>query len=121
VQFAAGTPDPSDIRGNTVDLEASAFRELGEEMGLGAPLVSAQAGWTIVTEGSRLAFMKDMRIALGTAATLARATVFIASEPEPELRRVLALHSPAGLAGLNMSGFMQAYLKAQWAAQSNAV
>src|SRR6476659_10000682 len=58
IYFAAGTPDPNDVVGDTVDLEQSVIRELTEETGLSAADVSPEPGWTALPHGQRLALMK---------------------------------------------------------------
>src|SRR3954451_19108360 len=58
VYFAAGTPDRSDIAGETVDLERGVIRELTEETGLSPADVEPQDGWYATPFGQRLALMK---------------------------------------------------------------
>jgi 8-oxo-dGTP pyrophosphatase MutT (NUDIX family) len=121
-QFAAGTPDPSDIRshanGRYVDLAASAVRELGEETGITAAQVSIAPGWSIVTEGPKMAFMRSMQLALTSDDAVAQVSRFIAAERQPEFSQVFAAHGPADVVGRPLSGFMRRYLEAQWAAQA---
>ena len=58
IYFAAGTPDPADIVGDTVDLERGVIRELTEETGLTLADVTPQPGWTATPFGQRIALMK---------------------------------------------------------------
>ena len=58
IYFAAGTPDPVDIVGETVDLERGVIRELAEETGLTLADVMPQPGWTATPLGQRIALMK---------------------------------------------------------------
>ena len=58
IYFAAGTPDPADIVGDTVDLERGVMRELTEETGLTLADVTPQPGWTATPLGQRIALMK---------------------------------------------------------------
>jgi 8-oxo-dGTP pyrophosphatase MutT (NUDIX family) len=46
IYFPAGTPDPTDVFGGRVDLEASARRELLEETGVDASQAAIEGGWT---------------------------------------------------------------------------
>jgi 8-oxo-dGTP pyrophosphatase MutT (NUDIX family) len=118
-QFPAGTPDPDDIRTvaqrRFVDLDASALRELREETGMPAGQVVVAPGWTIVTEGPRIAFMKRMQVALSGRALVAQVTAAIAADPQPEFSEVFVARGPDDLRGRQLSGFMRTYLAAQWA------
>jgi 8-oxo-dGTP pyrophosphatase MutT (NUDIX family) len=114
VQFPAGTPDPSDRRGNKVDLEASALRELEEETSIRADQVTVMPGWTLVTVGARIAFMKEMRIDVSAPSVLLHVSQFLASEAAPEFSRVFTVRKGADIADMNVPGFVRAYLQAQW-------
>jgi 8-oxo-dGTP pyrophosphatase MutT (NUDIX family) len=120
VQFPAGTPDPKDIRrgrgGAFVDLEASALRELAEETGLKPEQMTVAPGWTVVTEGARLAFMKELRSAAAAPVVHKQVTAFLAADPQPELCAVHCVQGPHDIGGMNLPGFMRAYLMAQWGA-----
>ncbi len=64
--FPAGTPDPSDLKADIVDLEGSVVRELKEETGLGPDrsgldAVRLDPGWTVVFQGAYVACMKTIR------------------------------------------------------------
>ena len=46
IYFPAGTPEPADVVGGTVDLLGNALRELQEETGLDPAALSVAADWT---------------------------------------------------------------------------
>ena len=48
IYFAAGTPDPSDIFGDEVDLAASVAREMEEETGFTPAQAPPAPGWSVV-------------------------------------------------------------------------
>jgi 8-oxo-dGTP pyrophosphatase MutT (NUDIX family) len=59
IYFPAGTPDPSDVVGGKVDLDASARRELFEETGVRAEETVVASTWTVVFAGSRIAWRRS--------------------------------------------------------------
>ena len=92
--FPAGTPDPNDIDGDTVDLERGVLRELIEETGLSAADVVAEPGWFATPLGQRLALMKIVQ-ATDTAAPLReRIRAFLGGQKQPEL---LDIHVVRGM------------------------
>ena len=84
IYFPAGTPDPNDIDGDTVDLERGVIRELIEETGLGAADVVAEPGWSATPLGQRLALMKIVQAGATATALRDRIRVFLASQKQPE-------------------------------------
>jgi 8-oxo-dGTP pyrophosphatase MutT (NUDIX family) len=114
VQFPAGTPDPSDRRGDQVDLDAGVLRELQEETGIRADQVTVMPGWTLVTVGARIAFMKEMQIDVSAPSVLLHVSRFLASEAVPEFKRVFTVRRDQDLVGLDVPGFVRAYLRATW-------
>jgi len=86
IYFPAGTPDPSDISGDTVDLLGSVLRQLEEETGLGTQDLSAARDWIAIVTGSRLALIKP--VAAKRPAQDLRQVVLrhLASETRPEWR-----------------------------------
>jgi 8-oxo-dGTP pyrophosphatase MutT (NUDIX family) len=85
IYFPCGTPDPSDIAGAAVDLEASMWREVKEETGLDASDLAAEPGWTAVVDGSLIALVKTLRAAVPAAALRDRVLAHLAREAQPEL------------------------------------
>jgi hypothetical protein len=85
IYFAAGTPDPNDIVGETVDLEGGVMRELTEETGLGLADAMPEAGWTATPLGQRIALMKIVQARETAAALYERVRAFLASQEQPEL------------------------------------
>jgi 8-oxo-dGTP pyrophosphatase MutT (NUDIX family) len=85
IYFPAGTPDPNDIDGDTVDLERGVIRELTEETGLGAADVAAEPGWSATPLGQRLALMKIVQAGDTATALRERIRAFLASQKRPEL------------------------------------
>ena len=114
IYFPAGTPDPSDISGDTVDLLGSVLRELEEETGLEAEDFSAAPDWTAIVAGPRLALMKAIE-ARRPAEELRQAVLgHLASEARPELADVRIVRSPADFDPA-MPEFVTAYLSHVWA------
>jgi 8-oxo-dGTP pyrophosphatase MutT (NUDIX family) len=109
VYFAAGTPDPNDIAGETVDLERGVMRELTEETGLGVADVEPQDGWHVTPLGQRLALMKIVQARQDAETLRKRILAFIASEDEPELAGVHVVRSRADLLP-NMPAYVVAFL-----------
>ncbi len=111
IYFPAGTPEPNDLVGESVDLEGSVRRELREETGIGADEITFDEGWTVVFQGPRLACMKTVRSARSAAELVARGAAFIASEKQPELARLVAVFGVRDLDERRMPDFIQAYLR----------
>jgi 8-oxo-dGTP pyrophosphatase MutT (NUDIX family) len=85
IYFPAGTPDPSDIVGGTVDLDRSVARELREETGLDVYEFAPDPGWTTVLEGGLIVQIKTLRSPLAAEDLRARMLAHLATEAEPEL------------------------------------
>jgi hypothetical protein len=99
VYFPAGTPDPNDVVGESVDLEAGVMRELAEETGLGPADAAPQPGWYATPLDQRLALMKLVQARQDADTLRRRILAFLAADAQPELcdiqiiRAVDDLHS----------------------------
>jgi 8-oxo-dGTP pyrophosphatase MutT (NUDIX family) len=93
IYFPAGTPDPNDIDGDTVDLERGVIRELIEETGLGVADFSAEPGWSATPLGQRLALMRVVQARESAAVLQERIRAFLASQKQPELSDVHVVRS----------------------------
>jgi 8-oxo-dGTP pyrophosphatase MutT (NUDIX family) len=113
IYFPAGTPDPNDVRGDTVDLLGSVLREVEEETGLDAREFTPAPDWTAVVAGPRLALMKA--IETGRSAEELRQVVLrhLASEARPELADVRIVRSADDFDPA-MPEFVTAYLTHVW-------
>ncbi len=85
IYFPAGTPDPADIVGGTVDLAGSVIREVAEETGLDANDFVEQSGWHCVIDGSRIALMKVLQAHEPAEVLRRRILDHLAREEAPEL------------------------------------
>jgi 8-oxo-dGTP pyrophosphatase MutT (NUDIX family) len=113
IYFPAGTPDPGDVSGDTVDLLGSVLRELREETGLESQHFSAAPDWTAIVAGPRLALMKAIE-ADCPAEHLRQAVLrHLASETRPELADVRIVRSPEDFDPA-MPDFVTAYLSHVW-------
>ena len=111
IYFPAGTPEPGDIVGDSVDLEGNILRELEEETGLGAADITLHSGWTATFVGARIACMKIVQSPLPAATLVARIATFLEQEREPELTRVVPVFSPDDFDERNMPDFTLTYLR----------
>jgi len=97
VYFPAGTPDPNDVAGETVDLERGVMRELAEETGLGPADASPQPGWHATPFGQRLAMMKVVQAREDADTLQRRIRAFLARDANPELADIHIIRSLADL------------------------
>lgn len=109
IYFPAGTPDPDDLNGSTVDLEGSVWRELEEETGLRRDEVTADPGWHAVLAGPRIALMKTMRTPDTSEVLRARILATLSRQSAPELDDIRVVRGPAGLDPM-MPEFIRAFL-----------
>jgi len=116
IYFPAGTPEPDDVRGSTVDLLGNIVREIAEETGLGADEISVGQGWSTIVAGDRLPLIKPVE-AHGDAEDLRRRIlVHLAREERPELSDIRIVRTPRDFDAL-MPDFIVAYLAHVFAAQ----
>ncbi len=118
IYFPAGTPDPSDIFDDKVDLEASARRELLEETGVDADEASVAPGWTLVLTPRRIACMKLMTLAVSATALKTRIDAYLASDPHAELSRMHLVRGPRDIDETRVPIFVAAYLRNVFAQRS---
>jgi 8-oxo-dGTP pyrophosphatase MutT (NUDIX family) len=113
IYFPAGTPDPSDIVGETVDLAASIRREITEETGLGPDAYDAEEGWTCVRTRTHIAQIKLLHTPETAAVLRERILGHLAREAQPELADIRIVRGPADLDPM-MPPFMTAFLMHSW-------
>jgi hypothetical protein len=113
IYFAAGTPDPGDIRGETVDLLGSVMREVEEETGLTPADFVAEAGWFTVLAGPRIAQMKLLLAKEPAEELRARIVSFLATQEQPELADIHIARGPDDLNDA-MPPFMPTFLRHVW-------
>lgn len=109
IYFPAGTPDPQDVFGDVVDLEASARRELFEETGVRAEEAEIAPGWIVVRDGPRVACMKLMRLTLAAEAARARIDAWLAADPHAEFARMHVARTEADFTPA-MPPFVRAFM-----------
>ena len=114
VYFPAGTPDRHDVFGETVDLDASARRELAEETGLSSDEAEIEPGWFVVHAPGRLACLKPMRLRVPAEAARARIEAWLAQDPQPEFSRIHVVRDPQDFTPA-MPEFVRAYMTYQFA------
>jgi hypothetical protein len=117
IHFPSGTPDPSDIVGGTVDLQASAWRELDEETGLTPSDLTPDAKWYAVPCGTTLAMMKIFRSRENAVALRERIRATLAQQQTPELIDMRIVRGPADLDPM-VQDFVRAFLAFYWTGQA---
>jgi 8-oxo-dGTP pyrophosphatase MutT (NUDIX family) len=113
IYFPAGTPDPDDVVGATVDLEGSVRREVVEETGLAFDTLDAEPGWHAVLAEPRIALMKVLQAGESAAELRKRILDHLARELEPELADIRIVRSRSDL-DPRMPPFVTAFLAHIW-------
>ncbi len=119
IYFPCGTPDRSDIAGDTVDLDHSVARELAEETGLAVDALTAEPGWTSVVDGALIAQIKVMRSADDAETLRARMLAHIADEAQSELSDIRIVRGRSDF-DVAMPAFVTAFLEHRLAAAPSA-
>ncbi|MBF9194620.1 NUDIX hydrolase [Microvirga terrestris] len=110
VYFAAGTPDPSDVRPDgTVDLAASLTRELEEETGLQEGDYHVDDEWIIVQRWPTIALLRMVTLPVTAEEGAARIRANIARQHEPELQDVRIIRSADDIDPERMPLFLQSF------------
>ena len=112
VYFPSGTPDLSDIRGNTVDIPGSVAREVEEETGLTAADYRAGAHWDCVVSGAAIAMIRILNVDVTGEALRARIEANLARQTRPEFSRVHLVRDRRDLTAA-MPRFVSAFVEAQ--------
>ena len=112
IYFPAGTPDPDDIVGDSVDIAGSVAREVEEETGLTQTDYRPSAHWDCVVAGNAIAMIRILQADLSGVALRRRIESNLARQPQPELS---ALHLVRELSDLTaaMPRFVTAFVEAQ--------
>jgi len=110
IYFPAGTPEPSDITGDTVDLAGNIAREVAEETGLTDADFRAVPGWSAVFAGPRIALIQILQARAPAQELRMRVLGHLAREPKPELSDIRIVRSRADFHAM-MQPFITAYLE----------
>lgn len=113
IHFPSGTPDPNDIVGDTVDLDASAWREIAEETGLTPSDLVPKPMWYAVLIGTTMAMMKIFRSPESAEALRERIRRFLAQQEVPELSDMFIMRGPSDTDPM-MQDFVRAFLSYYW-------
>ena len=109
VYFPAGTPDPDDISGNSVDLAGSVLREVEEETGLTAADFIVSPDWTAVFVGRRIALMRSLQARAEAAPLREKILSYLSHQSQPELTDIRIVRDRRDF-DPNMPEFMFAFL-----------
>jgi 8-oxo-dGTP pyrophosphatase MutT (NUDIX family) len=112
VYFPGGTPDPSDIRGDRLDIAASVAREVEEETGLAPADYRAAEHWHCVVSGASIAMLRVLDVDQPGEALRARIEANLAREAKPELSAIKLVRAKSDFVPA-MPQFVTAYLSAR--------
>jgi 8-oxo-dGTP pyrophosphatase MutT (NUDIX family) len=114
IYFPAGTPDPGDIVGDTVDIAGSIARETEEETGLTAADYKAAPHWDCVALGASIAMIRLLDLAISGEAARAKIEANLAREKQPELSAIHLVRSRRDMTA-QMPRFVTAFIEQQLA------
>lgn len=109
VYFPCGTPEPDDLAGGKIDLEASMRREFAEETGLDTNAFTAEPGWVAVIDGPHVALLKPLQARERADVIAVRVRRHLASVAQPELAAVHFAQSASDV-GRPLPSFVRAFL-----------
>lgn len=116
IYFAAGTPDPSDLRPDgTVDLSTSITRELLEETGLGEGDLRVEDEWIVVDRWPVVALLRMVTLPLPAEAGARLIRANIAAQGDPELSDVRVIRGIEDIDPQRMPLFLQSFFRWQFA------
>jgi 8-oxo-dGTP pyrophosphatase MutT (NUDIX family) len=115
IYFPAGTPDPDDIVGDTVDIAGSIKREIAEETGLNPVDYTAAQHWDCVATRASIAMIRLLDLAISGEAARAKIEANLAGQTQPELSAIHLVRSPRDLTA-QMPRFVTAFIERQLAA-----
>jgi 8-oxo-dGTP pyrophosphatase MutT (NUDIX family) len=110
IYFPAGTPDPDDIVGETVDITGNITREIEEETGLTPADYHASPHWDCVVVGASIAIIRLLAVDMSGEALKARIEANIARQAHPELSRIHLVRGHDDLSD-RMPRFVTAFLE----------
>jgi 8-oxo-dGTP pyrophosphatase MutT (NUDIX family) len=114
IYFPSGTPDPDDIRKETVDIAGSVAREVAEETGLTPADYRADAHWDCVVSGPSVAMIRILHVDSSGEALRARIEANLARQHQPELSAIHLVREASDLTAA-MPRFVTAFIEAQFA------
>lgn len=112
IYFAAGTPDPGDVKNGKVDVPGSVVREVEEETGLTPADYRAAADWCCVDTGPMLAMIRVLQADLPGEALRAKIAANLAKQSHPEFSAIHLVRKRSDLTDA-MPPFVTRYLEAQ--------
>lgn len=110
IYFPGGTPDPSDCRGDRLDIASSVAREVEEETGLSAADYRAAPHWDCVVTPASIAMLQVLDVDLPGPALRARIEANLARQQLPELSAIHLVWSGADLTAA-MPRFVSAFIE----------
>lgn len=113
IYFPAGTPDPDDIVGDTLDIAGSITREIEEETGLTAADYRAERPWHCVAVGPSVAIIQLLTVDMPGEALKARIEANLARQEHPELSAIHLVRAMSDLSA-GVPRFVTAFLEDQF-------
>jgi len=114
IYFPSGTPDPSDIRGDRVDIASSVAREVEEETGLTPSDYRADPVWDCVVSGATIAMVRLLQVDCSGESLRDRIEANLARQSQPEFAAVHLVRERADLTA-DVPRFVAAFIEQHFA------
>jgi 8-oxo-dGTP pyrophosphatase MutT (NUDIX family) len=93
----SGLIDDEDVRGDTIDIDVSVARELGEETGLGPSSIARLPGYRLVLIGVQIAVIVEWRSLLPAAELRREILAYVDRQAAPELDEIVIVRNHADI------------------------